>query len=66
MEEITGSFRAEEPGSGYQPKQNIVLERSFDYAVRIVKFYRWLYKNHGEIAPLAKQNSFSIIHSHEI
>lgn len=36
-------------------KPNIILEKSFAFSVRIVKLYKWFYKNHSEVLPLAKQ-----------
>lgn len=36
-------------------KPNIILEKSFTFSVRIVKLYKWFYKNHLEAMPIAKQ-----------
>lgn len=30
-------------------KPNIILEKSFAFSVRIVKLYKWFYKNHSEV-----------------
>ena len=53
-EELSG-FWAAETGVPYENKPNAILEKSFAFSVRIIKLYKWLYKNHPDIAPLSKQ-----------
>ncbi|KAB7731940.1 four helix bundle protein [Rudanella paleaurantiibacter] len=55
FDEPHSSFWAEESASEYISKPNTILDKSFAFAVRVIKLYRWLYKQHPEIAPLAKQ-----------
>ena len=44
-----GSFWAFEPGETYQSKPNALLEKSFAFSVRILKFHKWLCHNHRDI-----------------
>jgi hypothetical protein len=53
MEDFSDEFEVTESGVPYTSKPNIVLEKSFAFSVRIVNLYKWLYKNHKDILPLA-------------
>ncbi|WP_342664720.1 four helix bundle protein [Spirosoma spitsbergense] len=55
MNEDDRGFWLFEPGASYTQKPNVVLEKSFDFSVRILKFYKWLCQHHRDIIPLAKQ-----------
>ena len=55
MEERADDFWVLEPGVPYEQRPNTVLEKSFAFAVRIIKLHKWLCKKHSDIAPLAKQ-----------
>ena len=55
MEGETNAFWVFEPEASYEQKPNVVLEKSFLFAIRIIKLHKWLCKNHFDIAPLAKQ-----------
>ncbi|WP_229313226.1 four helix bundle protein [Larkinella terrae] len=55
MEDFLGDFEVTEPGNPYVPKPNAVLEKSFSFSVRIVNLYKWLFKNHKDILPIARQ-----------
>jgi four helix bundle protein len=36
-------------------KENIVLQKSFDFTLRVLKMYKWFYKAHPEILPIGRQ-----------
>ncbi|SOD88377.1 four helix bundle protein [Spirosoma fluviale] len=55
MEGQINEFWVFEPEFSYEQKPNAVLEKSFIFAIRIIKLHKWLYKKHFDIAPLAKQ-----------
>ena len=55
FDEPQSEFWVAESSAEYVAKPNTVLDKSFAFAIRIIKLYRWLYKQHPEIAPLAKQ-----------
>jgi four helix bundle protein len=55
MEEIVSEFWVLEPGAVYEQKPNAILDKSFAFAIRIIKLHKWLHKKHIDIAPLAKQ-----------
>ncbi|MVM39337.1 four helix bundle protein [Spirosoma sp. HMF3257] len=55
MEETVSEFWVLEPRVVYEQKPNAILDKSFAFAIRIIKLHKWLCKNHFDIAPLAKQ-----------
>jgi len=55
MEESTSEFWVLDSEAVYAQKPNVLLEKSFSFAIRIIKLHKWLYKKHLDITPLAKQ-----------
>ncbi|MBN8822754.1 MULTISPECIES: four helix bundle protein [unclassified Spirosoma] len=55
MEEQNSEFWVFEPGVAYESKPNAILEKSFAFAIRIIRLHKWLLSKHIDIAPLAKQ-----------
>jgi four helix bundle protein len=55
MEGQANEFWVLEPGAVYEQKPNAILDKSFAFAIRVIKLHKWLCKKHFDIAPLAKQ-----------
>lgn len=53
--ELTGAFWVEEERTEYVTKSNLVLDKAFAFAVRIINLHKWLRSNHPIVIALANQ-----------